>query len=302
MRAVYVLVVVAGCGRVVDPGGGGGSTGEFSSSSTGAAGPNETSSSSGTTASGSGTSSGSIEPGTSSSGELSGDAESGCAFLCPEDTEGASSCSIWTQDCPPGEKCTPVDDEGNVDLDFSRCVPVVPEPAAVGESCVRPGPEGTDACEEGTVCWNIDFEDTEGSCTPLCTGTPDAPECLAPSNVCAQTGGGSFALCLALCDPLDPGSCDEGDGCYTVLGVFTCAPDNSGAAGGLFETCTSDSQCDPGSICDAGMCNTETDACCTPWCDLDAPNCPPGTGCQPFADGFAQPGFEHVGVCLRETP
>ena len=40
------------------------------------------------------------------------------------------------------------------------------------------------------------------------------------------------------------------------------------------------------------------DSCCSPWCNLEAPECPMPLECTPwFEEGTAPPGLEHIGVC-----
>lgn len=186
----------------------------------------------------------------------------------------------------------------------ARCVPVVPDPAPAGATCTRPGPGEVDACELGTVCWDTVYGTDQGTCMPFCAGTFYEPFCSDPAYFCAVNGGGTFALCIPRCDPLDPAACEDGRGCYSsVFFGFACTADQSGKGGGPFETCNTDSQCDPGSTCVVadelgGLCNAEDPGCCTPWCDVNAPNCPPETVCAPYNPGGALPGNEHLGVCV----
>ncbi|MBV1858188.1 MAG: hypothetical protein KUG77_07235 [Nannocystaceae bacterium] len=299
---VLGVFVLLACGGVVDSATGGRtSVGEVNTASTGTTATQSSTSAGGTTSTAGSepvASSGELE---TSTGQGLGDDESGCAFLCPEST---SACSIWAQDCPPGETCTTLDRDGGWSDGQYRCVPLVPGPEPAGAPCARPGPGDIDSCAQGTVCWDTDLDSSEGTCTPLCTGTPSQPSCADPSNFCSINGSGTFSLCFPSCDPLDPAGCSDGRGCYPVLGGFTCAPDASGESGGPFEPCTSDNRCDPGSACadaaQTGLCGAEQDACCTPWCDLNAPDCPPQTQCIPYAEGSALPGFEHVGLCLAD--
>lgn len=43
------------------------------------------------------------------------------------------ACDPRLQDCPPGEKCTPYSSKMDSDWDGARCVPVVDDPAGLGE-------------------------------------------------------------------------------------------------------------------------------------------------------------------------
>lgn len=280
--------LLLGCASVVDPG-------MAEQASTGGNVAASSSSSAFTTSSESGRSA-------STARERGGD-ESGCAFLCPEDTGSASECSIWLQNCPSGNKCTSLDADGDWLIGDTRCVPVVPDPAPAGAACSRPGPGEVDVCELGTVCWDTADDTAEGTCMPFCAGTLDDAFCSDPSYFCSVNGSGTFSLCIPRCDPLDPLACEDGRGCYrSSFSGFACEPDQSGDGGGPLETCSSDNECNPGSGCvdaeDVGLCNGKDDACCVPWCDVKASNCPLQTVCAPYSPVLADPGNENLGVCL----
>ncbi len=234
-----------------------------------------------------------------------GDGEPGCAFLCPDDDPtGPFECSLWEQDCPPGQKCAPWANDGGSAWNATRCSPVDPNPDADGEPCTVEGNgvSGIDSCEVGAMCWDVDPDTNVGTCVPHCTGSEDAPVCADPARSCSISAKGPIALCWLMCDPLDPQACGADQGCYRLDNGFVCGPDASGKGGGPFESCEFINACDPGTVCtvaeDVGLCG-EAFQCCTPFCDLAAPNCPADTSCVPaFEDGSAPPGFESVGICL----
>ena len=204
-------------------------------------------------------------------------------------------CSVIQQDCSRGEKCSPWASDGNAFYDATRCVPVAPDPDGVDEPCTVEGSvfSGIDSCVLGSLCWLIDADTLQGVCTPHCVGPDSALGCDDPDRSCHVGASGVPALCLPQCDPLDPGACGTGQGCYPIEQRFECAPDASGEDGGPFETCAFLNACDPGSACIDGV--------CSPYCDVTAPDCPAGTQCIPFyAPGEGAPIHANLGVCGQE--
>ncbi|MBV1862633.1 MAG: hypothetical protein KUG77_29700 [Nannocystaceae bacterium] len=279
-------------------------------SSTGEAGPTGTTTTgllpSSTDPWGQSTTSGTIGPGAEE--ESSGD-PSGCGgFIC--DPDGGPNepieCSVIEQDCPRGQKCNAWANDGSPMWNAAKCFPIDRDPAAVGEPCtvVGSGVSGSDSCDLGSICWDVDARTEEGECLPYCTGTQNNPTCEDPSRLCTVSGDGVLPLCRPGCDPLDVESCADGKSCLGIDASFGCVPDASGDAGGVFETCEFANGCDPGLLCAnaaiVGACTPEA-GCCTPYCDLSAPMCPEPTTCVPyFAEGQATPGYETLGVCGSE--
>lgn len=219
-------------------------------------------------------------------------------------------CDIWNWgDCPDGQKCTAVACEvGSTWVDSHMCRDIQGW-QGVGEPCQMFGglASGDDDCELGAFCWP-DLGSTEtGRCVQFCFGDPSAPQC-NPGSVCRIYGSGIAPQCIPTCDPLVP-DCDDGFVCvphgHTVGGDFVCEIDASGELGAFGDECQFSNACDPGLMCADGRrvgapCEESSYACCTPFCDLDAPNCPgEQQACEPYyLPGAAPAGFEDVGVCL----
>ncbi len=230
----------------------------------------------------------------------------GNGFLPPDtDRPISAECDIWTQDCPPGEKCAPWVHEGNY-WTATRCVPVDPKPNEPGEVCTAEagGNSGIDSCMHGSMCWDVDPKTGEGVCVAHCVGSEAAPVCEDPATTCSISGDGFLTLCLPACNPLDPEACETDEGCYSIDTGFICASDGSGKGGGVFEPCEFINGCDAGLSCVGAERLDICDApgCCTPYCDLNAPVCPDLTACNPYVDaGEVSPGSEHVGSCSDDA-
>lgn len=228
-------------------------------------------------------------------------------FLIPYDGgPHPDLCDIWAQDCPDGEKCTPYADDGGSTWNSVTCRPVAPDPAQVGEPCTaEDGLSGVDTCDLGLFCWDLDVN-LEGTCTALCTGSPEAPECAPPNTFCAISGDGVLSLCLDNCDPLAP-ACDADEVCVQIWSdEFGCVLDASGDAGKVHDPCEYLNACDLGLLCvPSETAAVECDAdlatgCCQPYCDLDEPNPCTGVGqtCVPFYEnGDGPPEHQDLGVC-----
>ena len=161
-----------------------------------------------------------------------------------------------------------------------------------GEACTYDGRTlASDDCDANSMCY-------DGLCRSFCTGTADNPSC-APGFGCTD-GPGSvpFGVCLPICDPLAQ-DC-ETDSCYWQNGQFLCSPSGSIAIG---EPCGFVNDCAGGSACvDAELFpNCLGAACCSPFCNLEQPDCAslPGTECVAwFEPGQAPVGLELLGSCL----
>jgi len=210
------------------------------------------------------------------------DTGAGCgSFLGCDDVEspGPLHCDHWAQDCPPGEKCTPIaSTPGSGAWDANVCVPAGAQ--GVGEPCeLADGPLGTDTCDEESMCYDIDAQTGIGVCIGFCLGSEASPTCSEESvgATCRQNGAGILNLCLPACNPLLAGECPSGQNCTAAfegqdLQGFTCFPPAAEALSG--------EECDCANCCAAGhMCvqaaeygpDCAFDLCCTRYCDTDDP-------------------------------
>lgn len=202
-----------------------------------------------------------------------------------------SECDLWSQDCPPGEKCMPHVSDGEDWWNSTRCSPLAPDPKQLGDACtvVDSATSGIDDCVSGAMCWDVDPETLVGECVGLCQGSEANPVCEDPCATCALSSEGVLSLCVASCNPLlQP--CGEGRGCYAVVDAFFCAPDMSGRGGAIGESCDFINACDAGLICanPEYVPGCDGASCCTPFCDVDASDeCDavlPGTSCVAWFD------------------
>lgn len=210
-------------------------------------------------------------------------------------------CDVWQQDCPPGEKCAPVDPAGVLRWTESRCVPVDPSPVGMGVSCTMPnGPGGgVDDCPVDGFCYFSDLAGQRGRCVPFCQGGPEAPVC-PEGMACGWGNGGAIALCRASCDPLVQ-DCE--------LNNATCLPtpsgtefvcyvhqwDRGGAGCTAYNGCPAGEACVPAEWVDMdakpGMRK------CEPFCAVGEGLCPVGMVCKGWPDGSVS-GHPDVGVCV----
>lgn len=239
----------------------------------------------------------------------------GGSFLCPGTMDfGPSECDTWAQDCPPGMKCVAYGANGGAVWDATKCIPVMDDPKQPGEPCTVEGNvfSGIDDCDIGAVCWDVD-EANIGTCVALCIGTPEAPDCTAPSTSCALGYDGFVAICLDNCDPLVQ-DCPAGLACVANpddVG-FLCAFDVSGDSGQQHDPCESVVECDPGLHCGpksaAAECVSDGPGCCEPFCDLGDPEAAMKCGgagqvcVSYYGMNPAPPGQENVGVCTVPPP
>lgn len=238
--------------------------------------------------------------------ESGGSSSSGGGFV-PEPDAGASTpseCDLFAQDCPRGHKCALVSDDATY-FNATRCVPVAPDPAGVGEPCNVAGypTSGIDDCDASSMCWFVD-EQLQGKCVGLCTGSQEDPQCPA-DHVCTLSGGTSLVLCLAQCDPLTD-DCDDDGTCAQLSDAFACVPDYSDSAAGHGTPCHNVAACPDGRLCigaDAHTDCTGAVSCCSTVCDVTSnedpcPDLDPKQSCESwFVPGMAPDGYAHVGVC-----
>lgn len=316
-RILLCLCLFTGCGPAVGMDIADGTTTEEPSSSGPPSSTTPSPTSQATSASPSTTSADTLPPGTTTSppdpstgaltetgtdgGTETEETDGGMFLIDPDHPVAGFECDAFEQDCPRGEKCMPWANDGGNAWNGLRCSPIDLDPDAVGEPCTVEGSavSGIDSCELGAMCWDVG-RDGIGECTPLCTGSINEPIC-PQESFCTIASEGVLTLCLPTCNPLEADACDEGDGCYPHFsGTFTCIPDASGSGGGVAEACEFINACDPGFLC-AGpfedFCEGPGDSCCTPYCDLDDPQCPASLTCTPFFEDVV-PGYENLGVCF----
>lgn len=206
--------------------------------------------------------------------------------------------------CAEGYKCVPWANDGGGIWNDTRCVPVEPRPAAVGEPChTEGGPtSGFDDCDAESICLFHDAR-SDGRCVPKCGGTPAEPMC-GRGEECFVGFDGAMSVCLAPCDPL-AAECAEGTCIPNDDDGFVCFPAVPPSSS-LGESCEVDSQCPPQSVCvterGPGWCGSG-ECTCTSLCDLlgmpPEASCAVGRACMPwFAPGSEPAGLEHVGFCL----
>lgn len=225
------------------------------------------------------------------------------AFIHPAPDVPPGDCDPWKADCPEGQKCSPSADPGDPTWTTLRCVPLVVDPAPPGAPCVVIGhaTSGLDSCERHALCWDFD-ETLHGTCISLCSGDEHDNHCPNSADTCVLANDKILPVCLPSCDPLVL-DCLEGHVCVPTDGDFACAPDASGAGGGLFASCNAGNACDPGLVCAssslAAQCDPRSDECCLPFCDRDAANsCPPTQTCQVWLPNSVGLEHDNVGVCV----
>jgi hypothetical protein len=244
----------------------------------------------------------SVDDSSSSDGD-DGGCQAGFYGGCPPDSGPDDfECDVWAQDCQRGEKCMPWANDGGPLWNATRCTPLDPDPADVGEPCNAEGSgvSGIDDCALGAMCWGVD-DMNAGTCVDMCMGSEANPTCANPETSCAIGYNGAVIVCLPICDPLLQ-DCVDGDGCYLTNDEFLCQP-VFGVPAGHGEPCTFVDSCEVGLQCTDGV-NVVGCAglsCCTEFCDLEAadPNAPcsaaaDGEVCTVLLDGGE---FPNVGIC-----
>ncbi len=309
MRRAFPLVCLVGalgCGPVapgeaeVDPGSmaGGSSTGVATTGG-------------GSTSGSSGSSTGNAESTMITSSPEAGTVvatdDSGQTFVVEMDEGGPVECDVFSQNCPPGQKCMPYADDGGSSWNNTKCVPVMEDPAQLGEPCfaVGNGVSGIDNCDLGLYCWDVDGT-LQGTCIAMCMGTYEEPIC-PPKTRCIFTGYEGLNLCIGVCDPLIQDCPMDDDLCIPSDTDFVCVLDASGDEGQVNDPCMFANACDKGLYCivssNAAECDQASMGCCQPFCDLsvmepDAQCAGVGQACVPwFEAGTAPPGYEFVGIC-----
>ncbi|MCA9711938.1 MAG: ribulose phosphate epimerase [Myxococcales bacterium] len=242
------------------------------------------------------------------SGEESGGSSGNASVGFIEDPDGGGidfECDLWAQDCPEGQKCMPWANDGGSAWNATRCSDVDPNPGQPGDSCTVEGNgvSGIDTCDTAVMCWDVDGETNTGTCVAMCTGDESNPSCDDPDTSCAIANDGAIILCLPNCDPVLQ-DCAEGQACYPIGEIFTCAPDASGEMGGAGDPCEYINACDAGNFCGNPAANTTTCTdqgalgCCIPFCEVSNNQCDNGEMCLNWYEmGMIPPGFEDTGFC-----
>lgn len=221
---------------------------------------------------------------------------------------GDDACDPWQQDCPTGQKCAPYTTFTGPTFDAFHCIDLAPDPQPTGSPCQVTGfpNSGEDDCELGAVCMDADPVTGTGTCVALCQGSPVSPVCDAGTH-CVVFNDGVLNLCLADCDPLLQ-DCPAGEECIhnpAQPDNFICVLDASSAEGQAHDPCDFLNACDPGLHCSPGQtaveCTPGEYGCCTPYCDLSAPNTCPGVGqeCLPLypSNPAIPPALADIGFC-----
>lgn len=235
-------------------------------------------------------------------------------FVTMPDVGALPQCSLYADDCAKGSKCMPYATDGGIMPDATRCVELVPEPAALGDACGVDEwiASGVDSCDRGLYCVVWDFRTLVGECVALCVEDPDAPDlvCASPDDRCIGSPDIMPRLCSSGCDPFGD-DCPGDRNCYRINDHFTCLDDASGPGGAYGEECLFTNDCDAGMLCadppEFFECGS-TEGCCTPFCDTRDPDasasCPgaPEHLCEPLFDpGEGPPLYDWVGACVVPT-
>lgn len=195
------------------------------------------------------------------------------------------ACDPWQDTCPAGQKCKPYA-EGFGPWIGASCVPVADPSTPTGGACEAAELSFTDECEGGAVCHGFLGDEESRRCHEICGGSLAQPTCSAACSRCVSNGG--FAgVCLFPCDPR-ASDCPPGQTCQVLVEAprLLCGVGPGPSTAG--EVCESPGWCTEGTACaDAALVPGCADAkCCTPVCDLDAPDtCAqtlPGTTCSPW--------------------
>ena len=216
-------------------------------------------------------------------------------------------CTIWEQNCPPGEKCTAWADDGESAWNANRCVPVADNPVGPGEPCTVEGvsSSGIDNCDATSMCMP-NFGESDGYCVAFCTGSPDAPVC-GSGELCIVSNEDSLVLCWESCDPMAQDCAADEWACWATPYGGICAPGEVGP-GGHGTACAMIAACSPGFVCvvAGAVAGCPGEPCCAAYCDTEdvgadegCPGYDEGERCLPaYPEGDAPEGLEHLGICI----
>lgn len=213
-------------------------------------------------------------------------------------------CTPLADDCPQDERCMPWANDGGDAWNSTRCSPIDPQAAAIGEPCSVEGNavSGIDSCGLDAMCWGVDAKTLMGTCRAMCAPTDDTPDATCEADQqCVAFNEGQLPICVPPCNPLAETPCeDPGEICrFTEQGMH-CLPEQGGIVVGSGMQCGGEPGCDPGFACLSDpFVNCEAGECCTPFCDLDDPTAndqcaaiDPSMECLPAVDRTS-----NVGVC-----
>ncbi len=203
--------------------------------------------------------------------------------------------------CPEGTKCTFDGDVGTV-----QCIEIIPDPKQAGDAC-DPGEggsfDGIDDCDDNLLCWE---SSPDGPiCVPFC-GEEDDFTC-DPGLTCTTCQTCALGICIPDCDPLGD-ECPEDNVCVPLSGSngFGCALDASMDKGAYMDECEYVNVCDPGLACVAAdnLPGCEGSGCCTPFCNLNEPECPENELiCTAWFEPEQAPeDLKHLGICIVPQP
>ena len=193
--------------------------------------------------------------------------------ICGSPSEGCDILGANT--CSDGMSCY-------LNANKGQCLPN--GTLGVGEVCEG---QAINSCAPGLHCLVTCRElCSTGSEQPGCTTCPGGHHEFSPSL--------SLGFCVesappALCDLFTQADCDDGKGCYPVVGGIACRSAGSLAPG---MACQSGNSCTPGYVC--------VNATCRQLCDLNAPASTPSS-CEarcPTSMGAILPVSWQIGVCL----
>lgn len=274
------MTVVLGCGPSLSPDAAEDSTGAVGSSSTGAGSDTSAWPPGGPT-----TTTPPPPPSSSSSSDGADDetdtTDDGYTFITRPDGGGCHDtatpyhctyCEPSAQDCPEEEKCLPWSADGDDEWDRTRCSPLDPEPAAIGEPCTveDSAVSGLDNCERHAMCWGVDPDTLMGTCRSFCEGHEKG---CPGDQQCAVFNGWVLPICVVPCDPLAESPCDDpSDICRLTPEGSYCLPAQGGIIQDSGMVC-GDTSCEAGSACMGDsfvpVCEGE---CCAEFCDLADPS------------------------------
>lgn len=218
-------------------------------------------------------------------------------------------CDPWLESpcLVDGTVCTLISNNGDLFADKFACVPAPAPGAPVGAPCTvtSDGRWSWGDCVEGAVCRNFGSDGSQGVCKALCTGSGNEPVCADPDTICNEYlwNYDGLYLCEERCDPLaGAAACPPGEVC-TGYPDPSCSHDASGEDGAYGDPCPYANSCDPGLFCANAevvpLCDPAEYTCCTPYCDLSQPACPPELTCVLLHEqGSAPAGLENLGVCV----
>lgn len=225
---------------------------------------------------------------------------------CVDPIRCPPACDTILQDCPSGQKCVGVKPSLFEPYRGTACVSDnAGQGTPPGSICLN-GADGWDTCDAASMC--VQFGSGEGACVAFCGGSPDAPVCDDPAQVCARVDHvWPLSLCVPPCDPLAYDCPDVDLGgvamvCQPAAVGFGCVLRGNLGGHALGEPCADHRDCTAAARCappdDVPGCQG-LDGCCAAYCDLTAPTCPvDGQSCVAYyAPGEAPPGLEDVGLC-----